>query len=189
MHERPKVQKVFLPKDAGKIVYEQLQPGDYVFIQFGHNDAKKEDTSRFAAPRPDYKDNIKKIIHEARAKSALPILLTSITRRDFDKKGKYNGTHGEYPAVMNEVAQEEHVPLIDMFEKTKQLVATLGDERSKAYYLAGVKHNEFRLWNKKRDNTHFTRNGAIKIASLVVEGIKELHLPLENELVEVKLII
>jgi lysophospholipase L1-like esterase len=174
--------KSFLAEGRWKNVYDQLQPGDYVFIQFGHNDAKKEDTSRFAAPRPDYKDNLKKIIHEARVKSALPILLTPITRRDFDSNGKYNGTHGDYPAVMKEVAQEENVPLIDMFEKTKQLVVALGDEQSEAYYLAGVRHNEFRLWNKKRDNTHFTRTGAIQMASLVVKGIKELHLPLENEL-------
>jgi hypothetical protein len=83
---------------------------------------------------------------------------------------------------MKEVAAEENVPLIDMFEKTKQLVTKLGDKRSKELYLAGVKQNDFRFWNKKRDDTHFTRKGAVQMASLVVEGIKELHLPLENAL-------
>jgi Lysophospholipase L1 and related esterases len=175
--------KNFLNKGDWKRVYDQLQPDDYVFIQFGHNDAKKEDTLRYAAPRPDYKDNLKRIIHETREKSAIPILLTPITRRDFDKNGKYVGTHGDYPSVMKEVAKEENVPLIDMFEKTKQLVIKLGDAQSKELYLIGVKHNEFRLWNKKRDNTHFTRTGAIQMASFVVDGIKELHLPLENKLV------
>jgi lysophospholipase L1-like esterase len=175
--------KSFLTEGNWKKVYDQLQPDDYVFIQFGHNDAKKEDTLRYAAPRPDYKDNLKRIIHETREKSAIPILLTPITRRDFDNNGHYIGTHGEYPAVMKEVAKEENVPLIDMFEKTKQLVIKLGDAQSKELYLAGVKQNEFRLWNKKRDDTHFTRTGAIQMASFVVDGIKELHLPLENELV------
>ncbi|MGA3287304.1 MAG: rhamnogalacturonan acetylesterase [Bacteroidota bacterium] len=175
--------KNFLAEGHWKKVYDQLQPDDYVFIQFGHNDAKKEDTLRYAAPHPDYKDNLKRIIHETREKSAIPILLTPITRRDFDKNGQYVGTHGEYPAVMKEVAKEENVPLIDMFEKTKQLVIKLGDAPSKELYLAGVKQNEFRLWNKKRDNTHFTRTGAIQMASFVVEGIKELHLPLEKELI------
>jgi len=65
------------------------------------------------------------------------------------------------------------------------LVTALGDERSKPFFLNGVK-NEFRNWNRKRDNTHFTRPGAIQMASLVVEGIKELHLQLENELVPVQ---
>ena len=178
--------KNFLNKGDWKKVYGQLQPDDYVFIQFGHNDAKKEDALRYAAPRPDFKDNLKRIIRETREKSAIPILLTPITRRDFDTNGHYVGTHGEYPGVMKEIAKEENVPLIDMFEKTSQLVMKLGDAQSKELYLAGVKDNEFHLWNKKRDNTHFTQTGAIQMASFVVDGIKELHLPLEKELVPVQ---
>jgi lysophospholipase L1-like esterase len=176
--------KSFIDEGCWRVVVEQLNPGDYVFIQFGHNDVKKEDSTRFAAPRPDYKNNLKKFIFEAREKQAIPVLLTSITRRDFNSVGQYIGTHGEYPSVMKEVALEENVPLIDMFEKTKQLVIKLGDAKSKELYLIGVKQNEFRLWNKKRDNTHFTRRGAVQMASLVVEGIKELQLPLEKELLE-----
>jgi hypothetical protein len=122
-----------------------------------------------------------KFVREAREKKAIPVLLTSVTRRDFDSTGNYVGTHGDYPAVMKEVAKEENILLIDMFEKSKKMVVALGDEQSKPLYLNGVK-NEFRNWNKKRDNTHFTRQGAIQVASLAVEGIKELHLPLENEL-------
>jgi lysophospholipase L1-like esterase len=178
--------KSFINQGRWKAVSDQLQSGDYVFIQFGHNDGKKEDTSRFTPPRPDFKNNLKIFISEAREKHALPVLLTPITRRDFDSTGKYIGTHGDYPEVMKEVAQEENVPLIDMFEKTKNLIASLGDEQSKQYYLAGVKKNQFRSWIGKRDNTHFTRKGAMQMASLVVEGIKELHLPLESELTTVQ---
>jgi lysophospholipase L1-like esterase len=174
--------KSFITEGRWKIVVDQLQEGDYVFIEFGHNDAKKEDTSRFTPPIPDYRDNLIKFICESREKKAIPVLLTPITRRDF-KECKLMATHGDYPGVMKEVANREKVPLIDMFEKSKQLIQKLGDEQSKALYLAGVKQNEFRLWNKKRDNTHFTRRGAIQMASFVVDGIKELHLPLENELV------
>jgi lysophospholipase L1-like esterase len=177
--------KSFIAEGRWAAVYNQLQPGDYVFIQFGHNDAKKEDTTRFAAPRPDYKNNLEKFVRDAREKKAVPILLTPVTRRDFDSSGKYVGTHGDYPAVMKEVAEEENVPLIDMFEKSKKLVKLLGDEPSKSLYLNGVK-NEFRNWNKKRDNTHFTRPGAIQMALLAVEGIKKLHLQLENELVSIQ---
>jgi lysophospholipase L1-like esterase len=176
--------KSFIAEGRWNAVYDQLQPGDFVFIQFGHNDSKKEDSTRFAAPRPAYKENLRLFVQQAREKQAIPILLTPITRRDFDSTGRYTGTHGEYPAAMKEVASEEHVPLIDMFEKTKQLVSALGDEASKSFYLAGVKPQEFRTWHGKRDNTHFTRSGAIQMATLVVKGIKELHLPLEKYLIK-----
>ena len=177
--------KSFIIEGRWKAVYDQLQPGDYVFIQFGHNDAKKEDTARFAAPHTDYKNNLIKFVREAREKKAIPVLLTPVTRRDFDTTGRYVGTHGDYPSVVKEVAQEENVPLIDMFEKSKKIVESLGDEKSKSLYLNGVK-KEFRNWDRKRDNTHFTRPGAIQMASLAVDGIKELHLSLESELVSVQ---
>ena len=174
--------KSFITEGRWKAVYDQLQPGDYVFIQFGHNDAKKEDTTRFAAPHTDYRNNLEKFVRETREKKAIPILFTPVTRRDFDSTGKYVGTHGDYPVVVKEVAKEKNVPLIDMFEKSKKIVEALGDEKSKSLFLNGVK-KEFRNWDRKRDNTHFTRPGAVLMASLAVEGIKELHLSLENELV------
>jgi lysophospholipase L1-like esterase len=174
--------KSFRTEGRWKLVYDQLRPGDYVFIQFGHNDAKKEDTSRFAAPRPDYKENLIRYIRDVREKKAVPILLTPITRREFDEKGTYIGTHGEYPAVMKEVAKEENVPLIDMFEKTKKYISSLGDEASKPLYLKGTPPNAFRHWSGKRDDTHFSRAGAIRMGEFVVEGIHELHLPLESAL-------
>jgi len=173
--------KSFIDQGRWQTVVNQLQSGDYLFIQFGHNDAKKEDSSRFTPARPDYKNNLTRFVCEARDKGAIPVLLTSIVRRDF-KDGQFVGTHGEYPSVVKEVAQEEHVAFIDMFEKSKQLIAQLGDEKSKSLYLAGVNKGEFRQWNGKLDNTHFTRTGAIRMAALVVEGIKELQLPLTQQL-------
>ena len=175
--------KSFITEGRWKVVVDQLQEGDYVFIEFGHNDAKKEDTSRFAPPIPDYRDNLIKFIREAREKKAIPILLTPITRRDF-KEGKFIATHGDYPKVMKKVADQEKVPLIDMFEKSKHLIQKLGDEGSKALYLAGVHHQQYPSWNGKSDNTHFTRFGAYQMASLVVEGIHELRLPLIRKLAE-----
>lgn len=173
----------FLLEGRWQKVYEQLRPGDYVFIQFGHNDAKSDDTARFAPPRPDYRNNLRRFIKDASDKRAVPILLTPITRRQFDKDGRYVETHGEYPAVVKEIAAEEHVPMIDMFEMSMKLVSLLGDERSKKLYLAGVRPNDFRLWNKKKDDTHFTRGGAITMASLVVDRMKQLELPLAQSLV------
>lgn len=173
--------KSFIDEGRWARVLNLLQPGDYVFIQFGHNDAKKEDPSRYAPPRTEHRKNLQRFIHEARAKDAVPVLLTSITRREFDSIGTLMATHGEYPDVMKEVAREERVPCIDMFEKSKALLRTLGDEPSKRLYLAGVSPQEVRWWKARNDNTHFTRLGATTMAALAVEGIRELHLPLEDE--------
>lgn len=173
--------KSFIDEGRWNTVYEQLQQGDYVIIQFGHNDAKKEDPRRYAPPRPEYKENLKKFIREAREKGALPILLTPVTRRDFNSNGELIATHFEYPDAMKEVAQEEHVPLIDIFEQSKALIAPLGDEGSKKLYLAGVQDGEYRLWNKKKDNTHFSRSGAYRIAELVAKGLASLPLPIAAE--------
>lgn len=176
--------KSFIDEGRWTTVFDQLRKGDYVFIQFGHNDAKVEDSTRFAAPRPTYRDNLVRFVRESRSRGAQPILLTPVTRRDFDSAGRYKGSHGEYPDVVKEVGRTEDVPVIDMFEKSKALVTMLGDSGSRALYLAGVGTDEFRHWNKKRDHTHFTRAGAIRMASLVAEALRELKLPLADHLVQ-----
>ncbi|MBP8975922.1 MAG: hypothetical protein KBG83_04300, partial [Bacteroidetes bacterium] len=176
--------KSFITEGQWKIVHDQLKPGDYVFIQFGHNDAKKEDPCRYVPAKPDYKENLRKFIREAREKQAIPILLTPVTRYDFNKRGELIATHSEYPAAMKEVATEENVPLIDVFEKSKELVGGLGGEKSRPLYLAGVQNGQFRNWNKKKDHTHFTRIGAFQMAQIVVDGIKKIKLPLAKELVK-----
>ncbi len=174
--------KSFIDEGRWKAVVDQLRGGDYVFIQFGHNDAKVEDSTRFAAPRTAYRDNLVRFVRESRAQGAQPILLTPVTRRDFDSSGRFKGSHGEYPEVVKDVAQTENVPVIDMFEKSKALVTMLGDSGSCALYLAGVGKGEFRHWDKKRDHTHFTRVGAIRMASLVAEALRELKIPLADHL-------
>jgi len=176
--------KSFIDEGRWQVIYDQLQPGDYVFIQFGHNDAKKEDPNRYAPARPDYKENLRKFIRESREKQAIPILLTPVIRHDFNEKGEFIATHYDYPAAMKEVATEENAPLIDVFEKSKELVGGLGEVKSRPLYLAGVQDGQFRNWNKKKDHTHFTRTGAFQMAQIVVDGIKELKLPLAKELVE-----
>ena len=175
--------KSFIDEGRWKTIVDQLRPGDHVFIQFGHNDAKVEDSTRYAPPRPTYRDNLLRFVRDARECEAVPILLTPVTRRDFDSSGRYKGSHGEYPDVVREVARQEKVPLIDMFEKSRQLVVELGDSGSRPLYLAGVKQGEFRSWDKKRDHTHFTRYGAVRMASLVAEEIRRLKLPLSDHLV------
>ena len=176
----------FLNEGRWEAVRTMLRPGDYVFIQFGHNDSKKEDTSRFADPHTDYKNNLLRFVREAREKNAIPVLLTPVNRRNYDKNGKFVDKHGDYPGVVREIAANEHVPLLDLHKKSKTLFEKLGPEESKKLFLTSVKQNVYRaLPNGKDDNTHFTRVGAVQIAQLAVECISEIKLPLAKEIIQV----
>ena len=170
--------KSFLTEGRWAAVYEKLKPGDYVFIQFGHNDEKKADTSRFTDPRTDYKANLLRFVVETRSKGAVPVLMTPVARRRFDKNGEPEPTHGDYPAVVRELAEEQNVPLIDAEKASMQLLAKYGVEGSKRIYDWARPELFSAAPGGKKDDTHFNSFGAIKIAQLVVSAIKELDLPL-----------
>jgi len=178
--------KSFITEGRWQTVCEKLKPGDWVFIQFGHNDAKKEDTSRYAEAHTAYKSNLLRFVTEARAKGANPILLTPVSRRQFDKEGKLVDTHGEYPGVVRELAAEQNVPLIDVHKRSMELLAKLGDEQSRKDFV-WIKPGFFTANRAGReDNTHFNESGALKIARLVADGTKELNLPLSKHLIAFK---
>ncbi len=177
----------FLYEGKWDVVRNMLRPGDYVFIQFGHNDSKKEDTSRFADPHTDYKEFLQRFIREAKEKKAIPVLLTPVNRRNFDKDGNFVDKHGDYPEAVREIAKNENVPLLDLHKKSKIYFENLGQEESKKLFLTSVKPNVYHaLLNGKDDNTHFTRNGAVQIAQLVIDCIREIRLPLEKEIIRDK---
>ncbi len=171
--------KSFIDQGLWQAVVGKLQPGDYVFIQFGHNDAKESDSLRFAAPHTTYKQNLIRFVREAKAKGAIPVLLTPVNRRKYDAKGAFVDQHGDYPAVVREVAREEKTALIDLHAKSLKVFTQAGEEGSKRYFLAGVPKGVYKaLPDGNGDNTHFTKFGAIEMAKLVVEGVKETSLPL-----------
>ncbi|MGE5313849.1 MAG: GDSL-type esterase/lipase family protein [Acidobacteriota bacterium] len=173
--------KSFIDEGRWAAVVSRLAPGDYVLIQFGHNDAKKDDSLRYAAPQTAYRENLVRMVQEARDRGALPVLLTPVNRRKYDEKGAFVDQHGEYPDVVRDVAAREHVPLIDLHARTRELFARLGEEGSKNYFLAGVPEGMYVHQTKlKRDNTHFTKFGAIEMARLVAEGIRKAKLPLAS---------
>ena len=174
--------KSFIEQGRWKSVLDRLEVNDYVFIQFGHNDEKKEDTSRYAAPGTDYRNNLIKFVREARAKGAVPVLLTPVSRRKFDQEKRAVETHPEYSDVVREVANAENAPLIDLDGKSMALFGKLGEEKSKSMFLWIPPGKYKSLPAGKQDNTHFTIEGAKAIAGLVVDGIKELHLSLESSL-------
>lgn len=175
--------KSFRAEGRWQKIVDQLKPGNFVFIQFGHNDSKLADTSRYSEANTDYKKNLIRYIEESRSKNALPVLLTPVNRRKFDGNGLFIDQHGDYPKVVREVAKEYNVPLIDVHQKSLELFTKLGVEGTKKLFLISVKPNTFKfLPNGKDDNTHFTREGAVEVAKLVVEGIKEAKLPIAEYL-------
>ena len=168
----------FLYEGRWDAVLNQLRTGDVVMIQFGHNDAKKEDTSRFADARTDYRANLIRMVRDAKAKGAVPVLLTPVNRRKYDKTGTFIDQHGEYPDVVREVAKAENVALIDLHRSSLELFRMLGPDGSKPYFLTSVVPDRYHaLPNGKDDNTHFTRYGAVRIAALVAKEFRTLGLP------------
>ena len=152
-------------------VFNQIKKGDYVLIQFGHNDAKVSDTSRYAPAQTDFRENLIRYVRETRSKGGIPILLTPTQRRKFDSTGVFVDQHADYPAVVREVAAAEKVLLIDIEKESKKYIAAEGPEGAKKMFLhypAGI----FKKFSKGvADDTHFSPFGAKKIASLVAEGI------------------
>ncbi len=163
-------------------VHSQLSKGDWVLIQFGHNDQKITDTSRYAAPQTDYKQNLIRYVNETRAKGGLPILLTPVMRRKFDEQGNFVDQHGEYPAVVKVVAKELKVPLIDLHASSREVIVKHGVEGSKQLFmhLEGGIYAKFP--EKKIDDTHFSPYGASLMAALVADAIRSQNLPLATYL-------
>lgn len=141
-----------------------VRPGDYVFIQFGHNDSKESDPARYAAAWGAYQDNLRLFVDGVREKGGTPVLLTPVARRWFKEAGLDRNCHGDYPAAMKAVASEKDITLLDMTSATLDWLESLGDEQSRAYFMIST---------GKDDNTHTVACGARKVTELVCKGIRE----------------
>jgi lysophospholipase L1-like esterase len=161
-------------KDEGKweVMIQRVSPGDYVFIEFGHNDSKDQDTSRFAAANGAYSDNLRQFVEEVRSLDATPVLLTPIVRRKFDAQGRFYGTHGDYPAAVRKVAGDMDVLLIDLHAATQLMVEQFGEEASKKLYLHIDVKEYAHLKSPLEDDTHLSAYGAFKVADMVVAELK-----------------
>lgn len=177
--------KSFIKEGRLESILKQIEKGDYLFIQFGHNDEIRKDPNRFTEPYLSYKSYLKQYIDGARAKQAIPVLVTPVERRRFTHGGIASNTHGQYPSAMKELGLEEHVPVIDLTAKSTKLFQELGPEKTKEVFMwldAGEKE---RYPNGIQDNTHFQEAGAEKISRLVLEGVEELKLvPLSNHILK-----
>jgi lysophospholipase L1-like esterase len=169
--------RTFIEENLWQAILDKLKKGDFVFIEFGHNDAAKDRTDRYTPPE-DYRRNLVRFINEVRERKAIPVLLTPVMRRRFDKDGNFQDSHGEYPDIVRAVAAENKVPLIDMHRKSEKVLKQYGVEESKKLFLQ-LKPKENPNYPKGiEDNTHFSPLGAEIMAGLAVEGIRELRLEL-----------
>ncbi|MDO7848311.1 glycosyl hydrolase family 28 protein [Hymenobacter sp. M29] len=165
-------------------VLEGLKPGDWVFIQFGHNDSKADDSVRAAPAQTTYRQFLTRFVQEAKAKGANPVLLTPVGRRYFDDKGQRKDDHGQYPSVVREVAKTQKVPLIDLYEQSWKMYSQLGEAGTRPLFWSY--QNGYYQPNPvapaKNDNTHFSEYGATRVAQLVAEDVQAQHLGLASHL-------
>jgi len=149
-------------------VMSLMKPGDYLFIQYGHNDEKEkgEGIGAFTS----YKADLKRFIAEARKRGGIPVLITPVQRRTFDVQGQITNSHGDYPEAVRQAAKEENVPLIDLHAMSKLFYEALGPEPSKLAF-------------KEGDGTHHNNYGSYQLAKCIVEGIKANHLGIVKFLV------
>ncbi|SHG45230.1 Lysophospholipase L1 [Flavobacterium fluvii] len=164
-------------------VYSLLKAGDYVFIEFGHNDQKQKGEGYGAFK--NYKKNLEAVIGEIKKKGGIPVLVTSVQRRKFDENGKIVETLGEYPEAVRVTAKEQNVPIIDLNAMSKIMYEALGEKESiKAF--VHFPANMFPGKDKPlADNTHFRPYGAYEISKLVVKGIRDAHLKLANSILAI----
>ncbi|ASB50187.1 rhamnogalacturonan acetylesterase [Alkalitalea saponilacus] len=176
--------KSFIDEGRWSKLLESLNPGDYVFIQFGHNDSKEGDSTRYAAPFSNYRNNLIKMVDNVFEKGATPVLLTSISRRSFNAEGMFYDTHGDYPAVVRSVAEEKEVLLFDLHKLSKRYIQTLGPELSKKIFLHINKIEYPDLTDHIIDDTHLSAIGAFRISDMVVAEIRsqipELAIKIKN---------
>lgn len=175
--------KSFINEGHWNTVLDTLNPGDYVFIQFGHNEQKYKDSLRYTNPYTGYRQNLIKFVNETREKGGIPVLFSSIIRRNFNEYGVLMDTHGAYPLIAREVADEYKVPFVDLQLKSEDLVLSLGQERSKELFLWIEPGKNEMYPDGRQDNTHLSEKGAAEIARLAVEGLKENDLAIAKYII------
>ena len=173
--------KTFISEGRWQAIIDKLKKGDFVFVQFGHNDESKEKGERYTPPDA-YRANLIRFTADVRAKKANIVLLTPVMRRKFDKDGNFVDTHGEYPDIVRTVAKEQKVPLIDMHRKSEAVIKKYGVEGSRALFLQLKPGENPNYPNGIVDNTHFRPAGAGEMAKLVIEGIRKDKLKLRKYL-------
>lgn len=163
--------KSFLDEGLFQPVLDRIDAGDFLLIQFGHND-EKADPLRHTDPDSTFKENLSYFIRSAQKKGAHPLLITSIARRLFDEAGNYlPGSHGAYPCAVRELGAALDVPVADLTTITERFLAELGDEASRPLFVWPI------------DNTHLKFDGAVTMVRFLAQEMEKLGPPYSQILV------
>jgi len=171
----------FRKEGLWKQIMDEASEGDYVFIQFGHND--EVPTKKTYTTETEFSNNLTTYIAETRAKKATAILLTPVARRKFDSTGKIEGTHELYSQIVRDVAVKEKVALIDLDRKSQALLQSFGVENSRLLFLQLKKGEHPNYPDGKEDNTHFSELGARLMAQIVLQEIRTLNIELSERII------
>ncbi len=166
--------------DEGRLlaIEEAIREGDFLFIQFGHNDEKVEDPVRYTDPAGTFTDNLKKFIDVARLHRAHPLLITPVERRKFDAEGTLMETgHAPYARAMLEAGRRFDVPVIDLWRLSRAWLSETGDEASKPFYMI-LKPGEA-PWapDGQTDNSHLKYEGAMLYAGMIAGELRSIGEP------------
>ena len=163
--------------DEGRLapVYDEISGGDFLFIQFGHNDEKRSDPSRYTEPYGEFIENLGKYISAAQNKKALPVLITPLSRRKILEDGKLDRTaHRSYRLAMQQAARKWAVPCIDLCEASARLIERTPPEVSEHWFMNLRKGEYFNYPEGRQDDTHLQWRGALVFGRLLAEGLKAL---------------
>lgn len=164
--------KSFLAEGRWQKVVAALKPGDFVLIQFGHNDEKTNDVNLGTAPYGEFTANLGRFIQEARAHQAQPILATPVSRRKFDATGTLINSHGAYAEAARKIAATKQIPLLELFGATEKMLQQLGPESSKRLFV-WIPAGEYSPESKPiADDSHFNAYGATRVCDLAAAEIQ-----------------
>ena len=164
--------------DEGRLarIYDE---SDSLFIQFGHNDEKSEDPTRYSDPWGDFITNLGKFINVARDKKAWPLLISPVERRHFDDRGVLiePTSHGEYPAAVLEAGRRFDVPVVDLFTMSHDFIKEHGDEATRHYYLHFGPGAYDNYPEGRSDDSHLSYEGAQLFSGMIARGLLQLDTP------------
>lgn len=167
--------KSFIDEGRLAAIEEQITEGDFLFIQFGHNDEKKADPTRYTDPFGQYMVNLERFVNVAREKKAYPVLITPLERRCFAEGNQLGvGEHSDYVAAMKQAAENLEVPLIDLYSMSREKLRKAGAEKTKDWYMHLPKDVYPSHPEGLTDNTHLKYEGAVVYGGCIAAGLKKL---------------
>ena len=177
--------RTFISENRWQPIADSIQQGDYVLIQFGHNDEAREEKYKDRyTPVADYKTNLLRFIKETKDRQGIPVLITPVTRLSFDKQGIIKETHKEYSAAVWEIGRSTNTAVIDLDERSRELVQQLGQENARLLYMNLDSMVNPHYPEGIRDNTHFNEYGARLVAQLVLKEMRKLKIDLTGHVIK-----